>query len=53
MIEIRSPIAGPRIVINKIDARDLDALYGLEIDEAVKRYVGRPVKRTNKIGLRE
>jgi [ribosomal protein S5]-alanine N-acetyltransferase len=40
------PIHSERLVIRRLEERDLENLYALETDRNVKRYVGGPVKYT-------
>jgi [ribosomal protein S5]-alanine N-acetyltransferase len=37
------PIVGIKVLIRKLNEKDLESLYALEIDDHVKRYVGGPV----------
>ena len=40
-----TPIVGKKVIIRSMSEGDLEQLYALETDEAVKRYVGGPVKK--------
>ena len=43
MINTLLPIVGIKVLIRKLNEKDLESLYALEIDDHVKRYVGGPV----------
>jgi hypothetical protein len=45
MIDALLPIVGTKVLIRKLNEKDLESLYALEIDDDVKRYVGGPVTR--------
>jgi [ribosomal protein S5]-alanine N-acetyltransferase len=40
-----SPIIGEKVIVRSLAEGDLEQLYTLETDEAVKRYVGGPLKK--------
>jgi hypothetical protein len=46
MIDALLPIVGTKVLIRKLNEKDLESLYALEIDDDVKRYVGGPSDQT-------